>query len=348
MKKTVLLLLGFTLLSLAGWGVTAPAPLGGRPKEVACFKAHRFSVENLTFSPDGKTLASAGRGGTIKLWDVASASSILEIKSHTPIPNKGVRGMVYGVAFSPDGKTLVSCGDDRKVHLWDARTGRHKATLSNCHGTRIVFSPDGQTVVVEEQVWELATGKERRPVKAINRGISRTVAFDPKGRPLIATAGDWPHPPVIWLWDLTTGEKRLTLKGHTKPALSMAFSPDAKVLASSGYDFTVRLWDVATGKNTLTIKDHPGQVYFLLFSPDGKTLAAGYRHQRDGVPPIRTLRFSVRLYETATLKLLATLDGTPGPVGPLAFSPDGRMLATGTRGPTITLWKLPVRYAAGK
>ena len=160
-----------------------------------------------------------------------------------------------------------------------------------------------------------------------------SLAFSADGKAL-ASAGvsDEKGPGEPKLWDVATGKKKATLKGHAGLVWSVAFSPDGKSLASAGGRFRpeggpgtgeLRLWDVATGKNTATLESHPGVVICVAFSPDGKTLASS---GGDG---------KTRLWEVATGKNLATMHTLPGFPGSncVAFSPDGKKLAVGG-GPT--------------
>ena len=154
---------------------------------------------------------------------------------------------------------------------------------------------------------------------------------------------------VVWLGvaclglpPLSAQEPKLTLKGHTSPVWSVAYSPDGKWLASgsgptiqlatphgktlaSGNDTTIRLWDVQTGKEKATLKGHTSLVSSLTFSPDGKTLASG-SHDK-----------TVKLWDMETGKEQATLKGHTSPVSSVAFSPDGKTLASGSE-ITIKLW----------
>ena len=90
-----------------------------------------------------------------------------------------------------------------------------------------------------------------------------------------------------------------TLKGHTSMVVSVAFSPDGKILASGSWDKSIKLWDVATGKNTATLKGHTGWVNSVAFSPDGKTLASGGFDD------------NIQLWDVASGKNIATLKGHP-------------------------------------
>src|ERR1700730_7583922 len=129
------------------------------------------------------------------------------------------------------------------------------------------------------------------------------------------------------LWDVASGKKLHTLKGHTAPLLRVKFSPDGKTLASItggwGRDNVpgeVKLWDVVTGKERVALKGHPDRGIALAFSPDGKTLASS------AAGPVKLWDVDTGK-ETLELKL-----GKDGTAWSLAFSPDGKTLATGMGG----------------
>jgi len=311
------------------------------PQEKVIFKGHITGANDLAFSPDGKTLVSAGGDGTVRLWDVASGRNKAIFKHP---PQSGIRPHAWSVAFSPDGKTLASC-DVHTIKIWEVSSGVNTETLRG-FSENLLFSPDGKKLVAAGSriVWDLETKKERYFLG--NDYLGHPIAaFGPKGQFLIA-ANDrgvgGTETAAFSLWDADTSKKIRTFKGHASYVAKLAFSPDRKTLASAGKDLTLRLWDSETGKNTATFKDLPGYPYGLAFSPDSKVLACGCILQgRDGVKPRLG---AVRLYETATGKILATLKGNPGPISPLAFSPDGRLLAAGCFDEHIRVWKLPVRY----
>jgi hypothetical protein len=88
---------GLLLAVLGGWSAAAPAPEAGRPKEIASFQAHRFTVQSLAFSPDGKTLASGGSDGRVKFWEVATSKNVVDFEAHF----RGVRGSLGRVGGWP-------------------------------------------------------------------------------------------------------------------------------------------------------------------------------------------------------------------------------------------------------
>jgi len=117
-----------------------------------------------------------------------------------------------------------------------------------------------------------------------------------------------------------------TLAGHTDSVVSVAFSPDGKLLASGSHDKTVKLWDVATGAAVRTLTGHTDVVLSVAFSPDGKLLASA------------SLDDTAKLWDVATGAAVRTLAGHTDGVLSVAFSPDGALLASGSHDKTVKLW----------
>ena len=288
------------------------------PQHIATLEGHT-SVQSVSFSPDGKMLASGAEDNTVKLWDVATGENTATLEEHT--------SWISSVAFSPDGATLASGSGDRTIKLWDVATGENTATLEG-HGVEVssvIFSLDGATLVSGSydntiKLWDIATGTNIFTLQGHTEGIN-TVLFSPDGKTLASGSYD----NTIKLWDIVTRRNTSTLEGHTGWVESVAFSPDGKTLASGSWDKTIKLWDVATGTNISTFELHTDWVESVAFSPDGKTLASGSWDQT-----------AVKLWDVETGHNFATLEARW--VYSVAFSPDGRILAYGSGDGTITLW----------
>jgi WD40 repeat protein len=191
----------------------------------------------------------------------------------------------------------------------------------------VAFSPDGKSLAVAMRmaVLDAATGKVRYHLKG-NKSWAWAAAFSPDGKTL-ATALD---NGTVQLFDAVTGQDKTVLKGLTSHVFAVAFSPDGKWVAAGGIA-GFKLWDAATGKPRAV--QGPGQlVHCLAFSPDGKTLAVGTvvpdGDSKQSPPPLKDC---VRLWDVATGKVRATLfTGTMHGVRALAFSPNGKVLVSGT------------------
>ena len=281
---------------------------------------HAFWVDSVTFSPDGKTLASGSSDTSIRLWDVRTGKVLRTLAGHT--------GSVYSVDFSPDGKKIVSGSQDASIQVWDVNSGKALRTLTGYAAPvySVAFSPDGKTVAggsrdKTNRLWDVDNGRVLRTLTG-QTDLIYSVAFSPDGKTLASASQD----KTIRLWDIKTRQVLASLTGHTSYVTSVAFSPDGKTLVSASGDKTIRLWDATTGTEVRTFTGHIDGVNSVVFSPDGKTIASASRDK------------TIRLWNAATGKPVRTFMGHVDSIGSVAFSPDGKTLASGSVDKTIRLW----------
>jgi uncharacterized protein (TIGR03067 family) len=260
-----------------------PGPMLANPPGPGHFPvpAHHDPVRAVVFSPDGKTLATGGEDGSIKLWEVRTRALRRELNRPRKTPLGGKQGMRLGVppnpvlslAFRPDGKVLAAAVGE-VVHLWDAASG---AGVAVCAGhmqpvTCVAFAPDGQTLATASRdlsvrLWDAATGKELHRFRR-HRDWPLSVAFSPDGR-LLASAG---KDRTAQLWDLRTRELVWTFRGHKGEVRAALFTPDGKYLLTGSSDRTVRVWDVAREEQHALLGSTEA-VTALSLSGDGGLLA---------------------------------------------------------------------------
>lgn len=290
-------------------------------------------IEVLIFTPDGKSLVSAG-DFKVSIWDTSTGRSL---RRFTP-PGPGYPFRC--IALSRDGTRLAS---GPGPFLWDMATGKQIRRLWKERGSAeaLAFSPDGRNLAValshknpREQspdsragqilILDTATGKQVLDLGGL-QGLVYGVAFSQDGR-LVAAAG---LDNTVRLFEAATGKELVPAVGHRGPVNTLAFSPDGRTVATAGWDATVRLWEAATGKELRRLEQHQGPVTSVAFSPDGQILASG---SEDG---------TVRLWEAATGKELRPLRGAwIEEVSALAFSADGRFLASGDWGRGLWVWEV--------
>ena len=293
------------------WDATTGQHLRGlTPKD-------RFGIERINsvaFSPDGSTLASAGRShlsGIIDLWDVTTGqykntlSRNLFDPNNLPDPKSLFNAPIdyYSVVFSPDGSTLASTGQPIPsdiIDLWDVTTGQHKNALSH-RGN--LFDPNNLP----------------DPNNLLEFIDYYSVAFNPDGT--LASGGvNFSAGGIIDLWDPATGLHQQRLTGHAGPVRKVAFTQDGRFV--SGGREELLLWD-ATGLPLNSVTGHKWLGRSVAFSPDG-TLASGNWAGSIDLWDVDTAQHEKRLPVASTVRSVA-------------FSPNGSTLAS-VAGKTIHLW----------
>ena len=293
------------------------------------------AIEVLAFSPDGKTFVSGHRDSTLRLWNAETGRKSATVKDHK-------RGGIDGLAFSPDGNMLASSTmDGTMLHTFP----KGRPLARHIHGVpfprNLVCSPDGTRIIGSGYLgretigkkrfvhkWDAATGELLMSTPTEHTDQLEALAVSPDGNTVLT--GSWDG--TIHKWDLETGTDLSTFAtGHGRGPSALAFSEDGQTLISTlrrwGREDQLLFWDTATGVQ--------------ISAPDLKEVLD---KQSPNLPnrvitaKIDEDRKYIRVQEVATGREMYRITEHKGDIWTFAFSPDRKILASGSSDATIRLW----------
>ncbi|CBN58445.1 AAA-like domain-containing protein [Kamptonema sp. PCC 6506] len=341
-------------------------------RERHTFTGHTNSVWSVSFSPDGKFLATGSGDNTAKLWSTETKTELYTFTGHT--------NWVTSVSFSSDGKFLATGSYDNTAKLWSIET---KAELHTFIGhsqsvTSVSLSADGKYLATGSEdntakLWSIETKAELHTFIGHSQSV-RSVSLSADGKYLATGSDD----NTAKLWSIETKEALHTFIGHTQSVRSVSLSVDGKYLATGSWDKTAKLWSTATKAGIHTFIGHTNSIWSVSLSSDGNYLATGssdntakvwltetkkelhtFTCQTDLVMSVMSVSLSAdgkylatgswdktaKLWSTATKAEIHTFIGHTNWVWSVSLSADGKYLATGSEDKTAKLWSIETKEA---
>ncbi|TWP49494.1 hypothetical protein FKR81_23395 [Lentzea tibetensis] len=300
--------------------------------------AHSDATSEAEFTPDDKTMVTAGRDNILIFWDTTDTHRPVELSRLGPFTD-----YVHDLKFFNNGKSLVTAGRDGTARLWDTSDPRHPTELGRVTGhapilLTVAVTPDARVLVTGGEdktikLWDITDLRSPKPLSILtgHEHPVHGVTISPDGTLLASASLDG----TARLWDIAKPAEPQHLFTITEPderaVQAVGFSPDGKLLATAGNNRTAKIWDITApraAKLLSTITDHTSLIHDLQFSPDGRHLATGSEDKTirlwDITDPAKPVRYK-------------EFRGHADIIWSLRFNHDGSMLVTTSDDRTVRI-----------
>ena len=299
---------------------------------------HSAPIYAVKFTPDNQMLVTASEDKTIKIWHRTTYQEICTLTGHSQA--------VLCLAISPNSHILASGSADHTIKLWHLQTGQEIATLTghNKSVLSLAISPNSHILASSSadhtiKLWNIQTGQLLHTLTDHRKSVL-CLGISTDGRILASGSADR----TTKLWNLSTGE---LIHSFQKEGMvfSVDFHPSKPILVTASSNRTLKVWDLATFELIRSI-DTGDVVTSVVISPDGEHFASAEMFTIPDVGSVRELETGK--YRTSFLNEYNDLDSLidhSDTVYSIQFSPDGAIIATGSRDNTIKLWGIPKSLA---